>query len=79
MEKSRRIGLSWAEAADSALLASKQSGMDVWYVGYNKDMAQEFIRDCANWSKFYQLAAGEIEETSRCSRTATKRSRSSRS
>ncbi|KVN76028.1 hypothetical protein WL05_01865 [Burkholderia ubonensis] len=62
-EKSRRVGLTWAEAADSSLLASSKRGMDVWYVGYNKDMAQEFIRDCADWAKFYSLAAGEIEET----------------
>ncbi|KVO25401.1 hypothetical protein WJ74_30320 [Burkholderia ubonensis] len=62
-EKSRRVGLSWGEAADSALLAASQRGMDVWYVGYNKDMAQEFIRDCADWAKFYSLVAGEIEET----------------
>ncbi|MGC6405780.1 terminase large subunit domain-containing protein [Bisgaard Taxon 45] len=62
-EKSRRIGLSWGEAADSALLAASQKGMDTWYIGYNKDMAQEFIRDCADWAKAYGLAAGEIEET----------------
>ena len=62
-EKSRRIGLTWGEAADTALLASRTNGMDSWYIGYNKDMAIEFIRDCANWAKFYGLAAGEIEET----------------
>lgn len=61
--KSRRIGLTWAEAGDSALLAASQRGMDIWYVGYNKDMAQEFIRDCAEWAKFYNLAAGAIDET----------------
>ena len=63
VEKSRRIGLTWGEAADCALLAASNNGMDVWYVGYNKDMALEFIRDCANWAKFYGLAASEIEET----------------
>ena len=62
-EKSRRIGLSWGEAADTVLLAASANGMDSWYIGYNKDMAIEFIRDCANWAKFYGLAAGEIEET----------------
>ena len=61
-EKSRRIGLSWGEAADSALLAAQTNGMNVWYIGYNKDMALEFINDCGNWAKFYGLAAGEIEE-----------------
>ena len=62
-EKSRRIGLSWGEAADSALLAAQTSGMNVWYIGYNKDMALEFIHDCGNWAKFYGLAADEVEET----------------
>lgn len=61
-EKSRRIGLSWTEAADDTLLAAKASGMDAWYIGYNKEMAQEFIEDCAAWARFYQLAAEEIEE-----------------
>jgi phage FluMu gp28-like protein len=62
IEKSRRIGLSWAEAADDALLAASQSGMDVWYIGYNKDMAQEFIEDCGDWLKHYDKAASEVEE-----------------
>lgn len=62
-EKSRRIGASWGEAADTALLAAQQDGMDSWYIGYNKDMAQEFIHDCANWAKFYNLAASEISES----------------
>jgi len=61
-EKSRRVGLTWAEAADDTLLASQTTGMDVWYVGYNKDMALEFIEDCADWARFYNLAAAEIEE-----------------
>ena len=61
-EKSRRIGASWAEAADSALLSASQNGMNTFYIGYSKDMAQEFIHDAANWAKFYNLAAGEITE-----------------
>lgn len=62
MEKSRRVGISWSEAADGALFAASESGDDVWYIGYNKDMAEEFISDCAFWAKQYDLAAGEIEE-----------------
>lgn len=61
-EKSRRIGASWGEAADTTLLAASSEGMDAWYIGYNKDMAQEFIADCANWAKFYNLAASDIAE-----------------
>lgn len=62
IEKSRRVGLSWAEAADCVLLASQAAGMDVWYVGYTKDMAIEFIRDCADWARQFNAAAGEIEQ-----------------
>jgi phage FluMu gp28-like protein len=61
-EKSRRVGLSWAQAADSALVAAAEKGMDTWYIGYNKEMAQEFIRDAGDWARHYQLAASEMEE-----------------
>ena len=61
-EKSRRIGISWAEAGEDALLAASESGMDVWYIGYNKDMALEFIEDAASWSRHYSLAASSVEE-----------------
>ncbi len=65
MEKSRRIGISWAEAADDALYASEKGAgekRNVWYIGYNKDMALEFIGDCANWARAYNLAASGMEE-----------------
>lgn len=65
MEKSRRIGISWAEAADDALLAAKSreaGGMDVWYISYNKEMTETFIKDVAEWAKKYNLAAAEMEE-----------------
>ncbi len=65
IEKSRRVGISWAEAADDTLYASeKGSGekRNVWYIGYTKDMALEFINDCANWARAYNLAASEMEE-----------------
>lgn len=61
-EKSRRVGLSWTEAADSALTAGKaKGGQDVWYIGYNKDMAIEFILDVAQWSAHFGEVAGAIE------------------
>lgn len=58
-EKSRRIGLSWADAADSALTAAatkEAGGMDCWYIGYNKDMAQEYIRDAGDWARAFDTA-----------------------
>lgn len=63
IEKSRRVGISWAEAADDALHAASRSGSDVFYLAYNLDMTRQFIEDCAWWAEWYQLAAGEIEES----------------
>ncbi len=62
VEKSRQIGLTWGESAEDALLAASENGMDVFYISYNKDMTKEFIDDCAFWSRFYGLAASEVQE-----------------
>ena len=62
VEKSRRIGLTWSEAGDDALYAAEEVGEDVWYIGYNKDMAEEFISACAEWVEKYSIAAGAVEE-----------------
>ncbi len=64
-EKSRRTGLTWAEAADAVLTASadKSAGGDNhFYVGSNREMAVEFIDACAMWARVFNKAAGEIEE-----------------
>ena len=52
-EKSRRIGITWSEAADRALAAATASraGIDTWYIGYNKDMALEFVETAAWWAR----------------------------
>lgn len=60
-EKSRRIGLSWAEACDDTLFSASADGDDVWYIGYTKDMAIEFILDCAQWAEHFQSVADAIE------------------
>ncbi len=63
-EKSRRIGITWTEAADRALGAATggRAGMDGWYIGYNKDMALEFIEAAARWARRFNRAAEAIEE-----------------
>ena len=64
-EKSRRIGASWSDALDSALKAApkeSEGGMDCWYIGYNKEMAEEYIRDTAHWAKLLHDVALTIEE-----------------
>jgi phage FluMu gp28-like protein len=64
-EKSRRTGLTWAEAADAVLcaaLAKSEGGTNHFYVGSGKDMAIEFIEACAMWAKAFDKACSEIEE-----------------
>jgi len=63
IEKSRRIGLSYAEAAESVLHASDADrGANVYYISYDKEMTSGFIQDCATWAKVFHAAAGEIGE-----------------
>jgi predicted phage terminase large subunit-like protein len=62
-EKSRRIGISWADAADSALVAAEINGSDSWYVGYNFDMSRQYIEDVAYWARAYNLACSGINES----------------
>src|SRR6266404_1330045 len=63
-EKSRRIGITWTEAADRALGAATtgRAGIDGWYIGYNKDMALEFIEAAAGWARRFNRAAQAVEE-----------------
>jgi len=64
-EKSRRIGLTWAEASDNVLTASKSrqaGGMNVYYIGYNMDMAIEYIEACAMWARVFNEAVDGIDE-----------------
>ncbi|MBZ0141458.1 MAG: hypothetical protein K8H87_17080, partial [Pseudorhodoplanes sp.] len=62
-EKSRRTGMTWAAAADAVLTASAArdaGGMDVFYMGYNLDMAREFIDTAAMWAESFGEALTEI-------------------
>ncbi len=61
-EKSRRVGITWCEAADRALAAASKDGIDTWYIGYNKDMALEFVETAAWWAREFDRVARGIEE-----------------
>jgi phage FluMu gp28-like protein len=64
-EKSRRTGITWAEAADAALVASMSKaagGHNHFYVGSNKEMAREFIDAVSMWAKAFDKAAGDVQE-----------------
>ena len=65
VEKSRRTGYSWAAGAIAALTAAAAptaGGSDVLYMGYNLEMAREFIDYVADWSRQLSPAAVEVLE-----------------
>ena len=62
IEKSRRIGLSWAEAYDSVMHAGAGAG-NVYYQSYALDMTRGFISDCADWAGVLQVGADAVGET----------------
>lgn len=65
VEKSRRIGLTWALAAYAVLRAARQrkaGGMDAMYISYSQEMTREFVDACAMWARVFSLAAAAAEE-----------------
>lgn len=63
-EKSRRIGLSWAEAYDSVLYAGRQDGGgNVYYQSYALDMTRTFIGDCTEWAQRLAYPVEAVGET----------------
>jgi phage FluMu gp28-like protein len=61
-EKGRRIGLTWAEAADDVLIAAADGGSNVFYISATQDMAREYIEACAMWARAFDVVAGEVAE-----------------
>lgn len=65
MEKSRRTGITWGEASDDVLIAASDKsagGQNVYYIGTDQEMTEEYIQACAGWAKVFNKAAGEIED-----------------
>jgi len=63
VEKSRRVGITWAEAADDVLIAAtsrEDGGQNVWYIGYNQDMARDFVDTCAGWARQFDRACSDV-------------------
>jgi len=65
IEKSRRIGISWVLSWLAVTVASASAsarGMDVFYMGYEKDMTRQFIDDCADHAKILLGLAPDVQE-----------------
>lgn len=65
-EKSRRTGLTWAEAGRNVINAAKprrRGGCNTFYVGSKQEMALEYIAACALFAKaFNDLAQADVYE-----------------
>lgn len=64
-KKGRRTGLTWAEAADNVLIAAADKtagGQNVYYIGQDKDMTEEYIDACAMWAREFNQAASAVEQ-----------------
>ena len=61
-EKSRRIGMSWAEAYDAVMHAGAGRG-NVYYQSYSHEMTRTFIDDCAEWAQRLNVAAEAVGQT----------------
>lgn len=65
-EKSRRTGLTWAEAGRNVINAAKprkRGGCNTFYVGSKQEMALEYIAACALFARaFNQLAEADVYE-----------------
>lgn len=64
-EKSRRIGASYAEALKAVRFAMRNrdaGGQSTYYLSYNKEMTQQFVKDSAYWAKVLNAAVSDTEE-----------------
>ena len=64
--KSRRIGISWAMAAECVLESGKSAeagGQNCYYVCQTESDAQEFMDACTMWARQFNLAAEATGET----------------
>lgn len=62
MEKSRRIGATWAEMADAVLDTASEGGSNYFYISATQDMAREAIEAASMWARVFNVVAGAVGE-----------------
>ena len=62
-QKSRQIGLSYADSYDSVRKAAvRPGGRDVWVMSRDEVQAKQYIRYCRRWANILHYAAGDYAE-----------------
>jgi phage FluMu gp28-like protein len=61
MEKSRQVGISFADAYDSVMkVATRGARLDVWISSRDETQAKLYLEDCTHWAELLQLAARDL-------------------
>ncbi len=62
VEKSRRIGFTYAQSYEDARYAALRSGSDVWFSSADESAAVEYIRYVTAWAEILGMAAEDLGE-----------------
>jgi phage FluMu gp28-like protein len=63
IQKSRQIGITYADAYNSVLLASDRNAqLDIWISSRDETQAKLYLEDCKFWADFLHLAATDLGE-----------------
>lgn len=62
VEKSRRVGMTYAQSYEDVRDAAKQDGMDVWFSSADESAAAEYILYCQQWAQLFDAAAEYLGE-----------------
>ena len=64
MEKSRQIGISYADAYDSVRkVCTANARLDVWISSRDEAQAKLYVEDCKKWARLLQVAATDLGQT----------------
>ena len=61
-QKSRQVGLSYADSYDSVRKAAALPGRDVWVMSRDETQARQYIRYCKHWARILDRAARDFQE-----------------
>lgn len=61
-QKSRQIGMSYADSYDSVVKAAVRPGRDVWVMSRDETQAKQYIRYCKRWANVLELAAADYSQ-----------------
>lgn len=61
-EKSRRVGLTYAQSYEDVRDAAEGGGVDVWFSSADESAAKEYIHYCGQWARILNIGARELGE-----------------